>query len=161
MLCDAVWTLQGGLGEGLAGSFIVPPHRARRRAPMFLIDEPERHLHARAHRPLAAWLPDLVRDHGTQALLTTHAVLFINRADAIAYVARTANSDANVTACTTEELKALGEIAADLGLNRDELLARGTGLEPDPIAYTALASRSARLSPGPGKSLRHAGGGCG
>jgi energy-coupling factor transporter ATP-binding protein EcfA2 len=120
----AVWTLQGGLGDRIAGTFTHPPHHARPRAPMFLVDEPERHLDPGAQRPLVAWLRDLVRQHATQALLTTHAVAVINQADAIAYVARPATGDASVTACTNEELTALGKIAADLGLNRGELLAR-------------------------------------
>lgn len=85
MFSVAIADIQAGFGDRIAGGFIHPPQHPRPRAPMFLVDEPERHLHPRAQRPLAAWLRDLVREHGTQALLTTHAVPFINEADAIAH----------------------------------------------------------------------------
>lgn len=93
------------------------------RVPLFVVDEPERHLHPRAQRQLARWLADLVRGHDTQALVITHSVAFIERADAIAYVSRNPPADAIVRPCGVEELRALGEIAADLGIDRGELLA--------------------------------------
>jgi energy-coupling factor transporter ATP-binding protein EcfA2 len=94
------------------------------RPPFFLIDEPERHLHPAAQRQLAGWLRDLVRVHDTQALVITHAVPFLQQADAISYVSRDQrnSSSATVRPCTGAELTALGEIAGDLGLNRGELL---------------------------------------
>jgi len=91
------------------------------RAPIFLVDEPEQHLHPRAQRDLARWLADLGRTNRSQTLIITHTVPFIDQADTIVYVRRDTAGRAKVTA-STEDITALNEIAGDLGLNRGELL---------------------------------------
>lgn len=91
------------------------------RAPLFVIDEPEQHLHPRAQRELAVWLADLVRANDSQALITTHSVPFINRSDRISYIRREGPGASSISA-SDEEITALNEIAADVGLNRGELL---------------------------------------
>jgi hypothetical protein len=94
------------------------------RAPFFLIDEPEQHLHPRVHRELAAWLRDLVRVHDTQVVAITHAVPFFQHADALIYVARNLGTrEARAEVVAGEQITALSEIAGHLGLNRGELLA--------------------------------------
>lgn len=94
------------------------------RPPFFVIDEPEQHLHPRAHRELATWLRDLVRVHDTQVVVVTHAVPFHQQADALVYVRRNLGSgtDARAEPIAGHEITALSEIAADLGVNRGELL---------------------------------------
>lgn len=50
-----------------------------------LVDEPEQHSHQLAQRRMSSWLRDLVRVHSTEALVITHSVSFVERADVLAY----------------------------------------------------------------------------
>jgi hypothetical protein len=84
------------------------------REPLYLIDEPERHLHPLVQAKFAAWMRDLIRVRGAQGALVTHAVAFINKADALAYVRR-GGPGSSVRSCSPEELGALGAIAAQHG----------------------------------------------
>jgi predicted ATP-dependent endonuclease of OLD family len=72
------------------------------RVPLFVVDEPERHLHRRAQRQLARWLADLVRVHDTQALGITHSVAFVAQADTTAYVSRNPPDNAVLQPCRVD-----------------------------------------------------------
>jgi energy-coupling factor transporter ATP-binding protein EcfA2 len=92
------------------------------RAPLYLVDEPERHLHPLSQGKFAAWMRDLVRVRGAQGALVTHAVPFVNKADTLAYMRRD-GPGSSVRSCSPDELGTLGEIATELGLDRGQLLA--------------------------------------
>ena len=96
--------------------------RGALRVPLYLIDEPERHLHPRIQRHLASWMSDLMRVHGSQGLIVTHSVPFVNQADVLVYVERS-GTRSNARACSRAELDDLGHIAQELGLDRGQLLA--------------------------------------
>jgi hypothetical protein len=48
------------------------------RTPLYLLDEPERHLHPALVPPAARWLMDTVRMRRSQAVVITHGVPFLN-----------------------------------------------------------------------------------
>jgi AAA domain, putative AbiEii toxin, Type IV TA system len=101
----------------------LPPLWAQVRANVFILDEPERHLHPRAQRALARWLANLIRVYGSQALVCTHSVAFMNQADALLHVRRQPSGRSTVRPAAADELSALSAMAAELGLDRGELLA--------------------------------------
>jgi energy-coupling factor transporter ATP-binding protein EcfA2 len=122
------------IGGFLAGSWpreetpvrmqVPAPGQHATRAPLFVIDEPERHLHPRVQRELARWLRDLVRRQNTQAVVVTHAVAFHQQADRIIYVSREGQTrtDARARPVAGHEITLLTPPASELGLNRGELL---------------------------------------
>lgn len=90
---------------------------------LFVLDEPERHLHPRAQRELAAWLHNFATVDGAQTIVTTHSPAFLAEADALLYVERQATGVATVRPVDPEAFSALDGAAMELGLDRGELLA--------------------------------------
>lgn len=95
------------------------------RPPLYLIDEPERHLHPRLQREAAAWLSELVRTRRSQAVVVTHAVPFLNaRADAsFLFFARDEYGRGEARPLDIAALTALSDVALELGFTRGELMA--------------------------------------
>lgn len=97
------------------------------RPPLYALDEPERHLHPRLHRAAARWLVDLARRRQCQVVVITHAVPFLTLGEGVRYVYISPDADVSsgstIRAISADELTAMSEIAAELGLNRGQLLA--------------------------------------
>jgi hypothetical protein len=107
---------------------VEPPLRTRirrMRQRFYIIDEPERHLHPRLQREAARWLAGTMRERRSQCLISTHAVPFMNLGGGTTYVSlrRGERGRTTIDVFQPELLTALDEFAADLGLNRGELLA--------------------------------------
>lgn len=87
---------------------------------LYLLDEPERHLHAGLQREAARWLRQLLDETGEQAFIVSHSPAFISEmsaTDSLVYVRN--RSARNISRF---ELDAAHEPARDLGLTRGELL---------------------------------------
>jgi AAA domain, putative AbiEii toxin, Type IV TA system len=97
---------------------------ANLRPPLYIVDEPERHLHPLIQREVAAWLADAMHTRRSQCVVATHAVPFLNLAGDVsyAYVRRTAKGNSELEAFDPELLTALTQAASELGFNRGELL---------------------------------------
>jgi ABC-type branched-subunit amino acid transport system ATPase component len=92
------------------------------RPPLYVLDEPERHLHPRLQRAAAKWLQTLTKKDDLQVLLVTHAVPFTRlQRQASVYVQRTGTAS-TVQNLVPEQLTAINEITRELGLDRGELL---------------------------------------
>ena len=91
---------------------------------LYLLDEPERHLNPRLQRAAATWLVDLLRTRGSQGLIATHAPAFLNAGRDTKYVQvrRRHDGSSELDPFTPEDVTAYSEIAADVGLDRGELL---------------------------------------
>jgi hypothetical protein len=86
----------------------------------YLVDEPERHLHAGLQRQAARWFAQLLNETGEQALVVSHSPAFISEVsetDSLVYV-----RDGRARNISRSELDAAHEPARDLGLTRGELL---------------------------------------
>lgn len=92
---------------------------------LYVLDEPERHLHPLWHLPMADWLQHRIASNGhAQALVATHAVTFseLGAASTLIYIRRPRGSRSAVSALERTELTALSEIALDLGWDRGQLI---------------------------------------
>ena len=93
------------------------------RPPLYVLDEPERHLHPRLQRVAAQRLGSLAVSEDVQVVLITHSVPFTRlRSQANVYVERTGSTSV-VRNLVPEQLDAINEITRELGLDRGELLA--------------------------------------
>jgi hypothetical protein len=94
---------------------------SRRR--LFLIDEPERHLHPARQRAMASWIFDTMRERQSQIILATHAPAFLGLPADVqhVYVNRT-DDTVRLEHFEVEDLAALHEIARSVGFDRGELL---------------------------------------
>ena len=94
------------------------------RPPLYLIDEPERHLNPRIQREAAQWLASMVREGRGQAVVSTHAPAFLSLPADVQYVSATRSPDGavHVSAFDQAHLTALSELASELGFDRGELL---------------------------------------
>jgi energy-coupling factor transporter ATP-binding protein EcfA2 len=103
---------------------VPAPGQHATRAPLFVIDEPERHLHLRVQRELARWLRDIVRRQNTQAVVVTHAVAFHQQADRIIYVSGEGQTGTKARArpVAGHEITLFTPSASEIGLDRGELL---------------------------------------
>lgn len=94
-------------------------------APLFIVDEPERHLHPRLQREAANWVQTISDENRLrgQILLATHSVamLGLSRAVAYTYVHRPASATITVP-LPEEQLTALDIASGELGFDRGELL---------------------------------------
>lgn len=87
--------------------------KAQGRAVIFLLDEPEAHLHPRLQGELAARLTELISSSGSQLLCATHSVEMINRfgRDDRAVVLRIDRNQAGVSRVLQSEEDRLGDLS--------------------------------------------------
>ncbi len=110
-----------------------PPDPSRRyrvnpmllRGWLYVLDEPERHLHPVLQRRAARWLADTVRVRNSQVVLATHSVAFMSAVDDAAYnyLVRVGDGPSAVTVIDPPSLERLDLTAEELGLDRGELIA--------------------------------------
>ena len=93
------------------------------RPPLYLIDEPERHLNPRLMREAARWLEGWLAEHRAQAIVVSHAVAFLGAGENSrhAFVERNAET-ASLRPFSPLEVTAMTEIGLSLGLDHGELL---------------------------------------
>ncbi|KKK86998.1 hypothetical protein LCGC14_2757640, partial [marine sediment metagenome] len=90
---------------------------------LYVIDEPEQHLHPGLQREAATWLKDTMGERRSQCVVTTHSAPFLSLASGVrcSYVERVGDR-ASVFPFEPAELDGLSGIAAQMGLDRGELL---------------------------------------
>lgn len=95
---------------------VLPPR-------VYLIDEPEQHLHPKLQVEAAQWLDDTLRQRNAQAVITTHAPAFLRGGEGYShsYVVRR-EGGASVETFAPEDLDATDVMAQELGLDRGQLL---------------------------------------
>ena len=95
------------------------------KARLYLIDEPERHLHPRLQREASTWLAETMSERRSQCIVATHAIPFMNLGRGTQYVAaqRDDRGETRLDAFSPELVTALSEFAGELGFNRGQLLA--------------------------------------
>lgn len=100
--------------------------RSARHRRLFIVDEPERHLHPNIQREAAAWLKRSTAEQGGLCLLATHSTPFLalpSDQDAPLYVyARRTKEGTACEAFDANEIQDLDQIVAELGFDRGELL---------------------------------------
>jgi AAA domain, putative AbiEii toxin, Type IV TA system len=96
---------------------------SRLRSLLYIIDEPERHLHPCVQREAAQWLRDRMRERRTQALIATHSPAFLNPADDVEFLALRRSTRAGYR-FDPVSIAACDELAGELGFDRGELLTR-------------------------------------
>jgi hypothetical protein len=93
---------------------------------LYLIDEPEQHLHALMQRKVAPWLAQLVSKGSAQAMITTHSVPFLTagseRETCWVYVRRPSDGPTRVETLDAPTLGAFSELELDVGWDRGQLL---------------------------------------
>lgn len=95
----------------------------RETANIYVLDEPERHLHPSVARAAAGWLRTLIADGTSQVLLASHAAAFLDYDDAaIVNYARRRGLVNQLDEIDNDELKAVSLIAEEMGFDRGELL---------------------------------------
>ena len=94
-------------------------------ARLFLIDEPEAHLHPAAQRQAARWLSSFLGDDYGRCLLASHSPAFLSMAGRtrLTHVSRAAGHRVQLRSLDPRDLKALDPALRDLGFDRGELLA--------------------------------------
>ncbi|MGB7686049.1 MAG: AAA family ATPase [Solirubrobacterales bacterium] len=100
--------------------------RSARHRRLFIVDEPERHLHPNVQREAAAWLKRSTAEQSGTCLLATHSTPFLalpSDQDAPLYVyARRTDQGTACEAFDADEIHGLDQIVAELGFDRGELL---------------------------------------
>ena len=91
---------------------------------LFILDEPEQHLHPRLQRAAAAWLAEHVQGTAAAAVVATHSVAFMQLDPSTHYlhVLRDGRDGSRVAPLDPRALGAADLAAADLGLDRGELI---------------------------------------
>jgi AAA domain, putative AbiEii toxin, Type IV TA system len=91
---------------------------------VYLIDEPEQHMHPRLQRRASRWLLDFLRERGAQAIVATHSPAFSELRDGVVLqeVAR-GGAKAIIQRPRAKALGALDLLTAEMGFDRGELLA--------------------------------------
>ncbi len=94
------------------------------RTTLFLIDEPERHLHPALQRQAARLVAEKVSRDGFQAIVATHSVPFMSiKSNArYAYLIREPGSETIVSSLEPSSLELIDVTSEELGLDRGELL---------------------------------------
>ena len=92
---------------------------------LYLIDEPEQHLHPRLQRQAAEWLSRIAQSPGSQVAIATHSVAFLGIASGATYtyLTRAGVAPTLLRPIRPLDLNRLDAAADDLGFNRGELLA--------------------------------------
>lgn len=124
-LSRALFELKGDLVDRIAErDFDVPPPSSYGQRQLYVIDEPERHLHPQAQREAAQFLADLARD-GADVVIATHSPAFLHvpYSDA-AYlrVSRDESGTTRATEITGDLLRHLERAVESLGLTRADLI---------------------------------------
>ncbi|MGD9571373.1 MAG: hypothetical protein AB7V62_05780 [Thermoleophilia bacterium] len=105
-----------------SGSVAARAYRAVR-PPLYLVDEPERHLNPRLAREAARWLERWLGEHRSQAIVVSHAVAFLAAGPDTSYTLVERGADwASLRPFSPDELNAMTDIAQSLGLDHGELL---------------------------------------
>ncbi len=145
--------------DSAAGRAALDQIRALRRdtGGLYLIDEPERHLHPVIERKAMSWLKDLASRTGAQVIIATHSPHLI-RAKGASFLRMQRDPDSGDEALyrpeplAVESLEALDEFADELGFDRGELL---TSVEV--ILFVEGVSDQTLLQALFGAELHHAG----
>ena len=99
--------------------------RALRHNRLFVVDEPERHLHPRRQREAARWLADTTSARRVPCLAATHSTAFLSLpgSDSLSYIYVERNAEGlRLRTFNAGELEALDEAVTVLGFDRGELL---------------------------------------
>jgi len=100
--------------------------RAAQDRRLFVVDEPERHLHPRLQREAARWLSDTAAERAAPLLLATHSTAFlslpVHEGLSDVYCSRY-GLDSTVRRFALAELQDLDRVGAEMGFDRGELLA--------------------------------------
>ena len=95
---------------------------------LYLIDEPEQHLHPRVQRTAARWLVGSGTAGASQALVATHSPHYLRIPGRVTFAylraetPPTGRRGSTISPLTPEVLAASDEIAAEMGFDRGELL---------------------------------------
>lgn len=124
----ALWVEQVGLELLGPGPGLHPDSRERMvdlGARLFVIDEPEAHLHPAAQRQAAHWLATLVREDYGSCLIASHSPAFLSMGGpaCLTHVNRAAGHRVQLRSLDPRDLAALDRDVSDLGFDRGELLA--------------------------------------
>jgi AAA domain, putative AbiEii toxin, Type IV TA system len=102
---------------------LAAPPSFQYRGRLYLVDEPERHLHPRLQRAAARWLAHRMAERRSQCIISSHSAAFLNLARDTSFVfSRREEHGSSVHPIDAIHITALSEVAAALGLNRGELL---------------------------------------
>lgn len=113
-------------GEAAAGPASDPLDQlGALNVPLFIIDEPEAHLHPAAQREAARWLSAQSGLHPGLFALASHSQAFLALADGagLTHVSRDASHLVRLRSLDPRQLRALDPEIAELGFDRGELLA--------------------------------------
>jgi energy-coupling factor transporter ATP-binding protein EcfA2 len=95
------------------------------RTRLYLLDEPEQHLHPSLQRRAAGWLVELMDTWGCQCVLATHALAFIDLpGDIRVYELVREGGEAVARPFDTEGFRPDDQLARAMGFDRGELLSR-------------------------------------
>jgi hypothetical protein len=94
------------------------------RGRLYLLDEPERHLHPRLQRAAARWLEDTFRQVPSQAVVATHAPAFLNGGPDVQLISvRRGRETSGLPPLDGAALRATDQLAREMGYDRGELFA--------------------------------------
>jgi hypothetical protein len=95
------------------------------RTRLYLLDEPEQRLHPALARRAARWLASLMSEWGSQCILATHTIAFIDiPGNTRAYQLTRTADDATISPLDPAALTPHALLARELGLDRGEFLSR-------------------------------------
>lgn len=98
---------------------MATPSEGRSTPTIYVLDEPERHLHPTAQEEVARWITDRVRD-GAGAIIATHAAPFLDLGyESTEYycISRDVGGTTRATRMSEDLLGAIAESAAEMGLS--------------------------------------------
>jgi energy-coupling factor transporter ATP-binding protein EcfA2 len=117
------YAVQAGVPSGSVGSDPLND-LIRLGSRLFLIDEPEAHLHPTAQREAVSWLEDQVRLGRGQFIISTHSPAFLSLSGtSLTHVDRDEAFRVRLRSLDPRDLNALDPVMRALGFDRGELLA--------------------------------------